>query len=122
MAVFVNRLQIYTAPGTLSEYAQRGARIRSEVLGGISHGAESVPHFFLRDREERSQTEIRELEQELGDRVHILAARELENYLLVPHALLAAIRSKCRDDAPTVEKVQATSVEEIEQLVQAAAE
>ncbi len=54
--------------------------------------------MFVLDRDERGPTEVEKLQHDLGEKVHFLERRELENYLLVPNALLDAIREKHRDD------------------------
>lgn len=103
------------------EYSERRARTRSDVLIGISQGA-PIPHMFVFDRDERSQAEIQKLQQTLGDRAHLLEKRELENYLLVPLALLAAIRSKCHDNTKILEQIDQTRKEEITRLISAMAD
>jgi hypothetical protein len=101
--------------------AVRGNRMRSDVLEGISQKA-PVPHLFVIDRDERSQTEIVKLRETLEERVYILQRRELENYLLVPRALLAAIRSKHNTDATITEKVDAASNDEIWKILHTTAD
>jgi len=103
------------------EHAVRHAPIRSDVLEGISQKA-PVPHLFVLDRDERGRSEIDKLQQTLGDRVHILQKRELENYLLVPRALLSSIRSKCEDNSSALAKVEVTTGENIDELIQSTAE
>jgi hypothetical protein len=103
------------------EHAGRGAPIRSAVLAGISQRA-PVPHRFVLDRDERGEAELAALRKALGERACILARRELENYLLVPRAIRAAIRSKCRDRAATVEMVDRTSDEEVGRMIRVAAD
>lgn len=98
------------------QHAEHGVPVRSNVLMGISQKA-PIPHLFLLDRDERSQAEIDHLQKMLGDRVHILAARELENYLLIPNALLSALHSKHRNDVPILERLDQTSEEQIEQMI-----
>src|SRR2546426_1336882 len=103
------------------EHADRSAPIRSDVLEGISRKA-PVPHQFVLDRDERRQSEIDKLQQALGDRVCLLKARELENYLLVPRALLVAIRAKCIDNASIVERIDAAHTKDVSLLIQETAE
>lgn len=102
------------------QYAGRSAPVRSEVLTGISQRA-PVPHIFMLDRDERGHAEIERLEKHLGSHLHLLKAREIENYLLVPRALLAAVRSKHQDNALIVEKVDQSSEKEVQQLIETAA-
>jgi hypothetical protein len=96
--------------------AARGTRARTDVLEGISRKA-PVPHLFVLDRDERSQTEIATLQKSLGERLFLLQGRELENYFLKPRALLAAIRSKYNTDITMTDKVNATSEDEISSLI-----
>jgi hypothetical protein len=103
------------------EHADRKARVRSDVLIGISQRS-PIPHLFVVDGDERSQAEINRLQGALGDRLHLLSSREIENYLLVPRALLAAIRLKYRDNAPIGERIDATTEEEVKELIRTTAD
>ena len=103
------------------EYAEGKARVRGEILEGISERA-PVPHMFVLDRDERGPTEVEKLQLDLGEKVHFLERRELENYLLEPRALLDAIRSKHPDDEVILSKLDNTSVEEVGSLIQTSAE
>jgi len=102
------------------EHAGQGAPARSEVLEGISERS-PIPHLFLIDRDERSPAEVTHLEKALPGRIHVLIARELENYMLVPGALRAAVRSKCRQDAQTIAKVDQSTDAEVQQIMEEAA-
>ncbi len=101
-------------------HAARQAPIRSEVLEGISQRA-PVAHLFVVDRDERGRDEIERLERRLGERVHVLERRELENYLLIPRVILEAIREKYSDQANILQRVKATSEEEIHELLRTTA-
>ena len=98
------------------EHAPRGAPIRSDVLQGISQRS-PIPHLFIIDRDERGTAEIEGLRQTLGERVCILGRRELENYLLVPRAIRAAIRCKCQNSPPVLEKIERTTDDELAKLM-----
>ncbi len=98
------------------KHAERGAPIRSDLLRNISRKA-TVPHIFLLDRDERSKGEIHNLEEQLGEQVHIFQARELENYLLVPRAILAALKVKHQDDQLKVEHLARINEEQVQQLI-----
>jgi putative ATP-dependent endonuclease of the OLD family len=98
------------------EYAERKTRVRSDTLVGISQKA-PVPHMFLLDHDERSEAEINKLRESLGERLYVLHRRELENYLLIPRAILVAIRSKCPDNHSIIDKLNSTSVENVNQLI-----
>src|SRR5258708_20898284 len=102
------------------KHAERGAPIRSDLLHNISRKA-TVPHVFLLERDEGSKEEIQKLETQLNDRVHIFKARELENYLLVPHAILAALKSKYRDDQAKLEQLALITEDHVKQLITDAA-
>ena len=102
------------------KHAERGAPIRSDLLNNISRKA-TVPHLFVLDRDERSNAEIQNLETQLPEQVHILQARELENYLLVPRAILAALKSKHHDDQTKLEQLATVTEDHIRQLINTAA-
>jgi len=101
--------------------AEHQAPARSQVLEGIS-GQASVPHMFLLDMDERGHAEVDHLKGQLGEHLYLLDRREIENYLLVPKAILAALASKYRDNMSVLEKVQAASSGEVERLIRQAAE
>jgi putative ATP-dependent endonuclease of the OLD family len=102
-------------------HAVRNAAPRSEVLIGISQRV-GIPHLFVLDRDERPHEEVESLERQLGERVHLLARREIENYLLEPNAILAAIREKHRDNAPVLEQVDAADSDAVAEAIRVAAE
>src|SRR6266568_203976 len=101
-------------------HAERGVPIRSGLLNAISSRA-PVPHLFLLDRDERGEQEIHSLEERLVDKVHIFQARELENYLLVPRAILSALRSKQRDSGASIDSIDTATERQIEQLINSSA-
>lgn len=103
------------------EHAERSTKVRSEVLAGISQKA-PVPHLFVLDRDERGQSEIEQLQQALGERLILLQARELENYMLSPRALIAALRSKCKDNPAIMNRLEAANPEEVRALIHATAD
>ena len=102
------------------KHAERGAPIRSELLRNISRKA-TVPHMFLLDRDERSTGEIHNLEEQLGEQLHLFQTRELENYLLVPRAILAALKEKHRDDQVKLEHLAGITEKHVHQLIISAA-
>lgn len=104
-----------------SERIGQGARARSEVLEGISRNA-PVPHMFIIDRDERSSNEVCKLHASIGEKLHVLQRRELENYLFDPYAIRQAILSKHQDHEAIVDCVEQTSNEQVEILVREAAE
>jgi hypothetical protein len=102
-------------------HAARSATLRSEVLIGISQRA-GIPHLFVLDRDERPHEEVESLERQLGEKVHLLARREIENYLLDPSAILTAIREKHRDDALVLEQVDTADPDAVVEAINVAAE
>lgn len=103
------------------EHAERHAPIRSEVLAGISQKA-PVPHIFVLDRDERRQAEVGKLQKTLGGKAIFLNKREVENYLLIPKALLAAMRTKYIDESTIKSRIDAISIEAIDQLIRTTAD
>ena len=101
-------------------HAARHAPIRTEILTGVSNRT-GIPHLFVLDRDERGQQEIAGLTEQLGNRLHVFTRREIENYLLDPTAILAAIRDKHRDDAQIRERVEAARSEDITEAIEEAA-
>jgi hypothetical protein len=103
------------------DFAGGKARVRSEILEGISEKA-PVPHLLVLDSDERGSTEIESLQRDLGDKVKLLERREIENYLMVPRALLEAIRKKHANDAPIMERIDDSSIEEVQRLIETTAD
>ncbi len=98
------------------EHAQHSAPIRSEVLEGVSLRS-PVPHLIVLDRDERSDKEIARLERSLGDKLHLLQSRELENYLLVPRAILSCLADKYADTPEILERVRQSDEAQVGQLI-----
>lgn len=103
------------------QYAEKGAPIRNELLANISQGA-PIKHLFLLDRDERTLDEINNLEARLGDQVYFFKARELENYLLKPRAILSALRTKHHSNDTILEMLDDVSEEQVRQLIQSTAQ
>jgi predicted ATPase len=116
LGLSLERQNVTIVPMGGGDEAARGTRIRSEVLEGISKKS-PVPHLFILDRDERSNAEVSRLQGSLHQNVYLLERRELENYLLVPRALLAAIRSKHLNDATIVRKVEAASERDVDKTI-----
>ncbi len=108
-------VKILTTGG--GEMAGRDAPIRSEVIEGLASGLR-VPHLFVIDRDHRPQAEVDKLEARLGERLHVLERRELENYLLDPQAILETLKSLPSGNAAVDAKRQAATAADIEQLIQ----
>lgn len=66
----------------------------SATLSLLSH--RQVHSVFLIDRDERSEADIAALERTLGSagELHVLARREIENYLLAPRAVALLLRER----------------------------
>jgi hypothetical protein len=104
--------------GGASNSAQMPAR--SDVLKKIS--AESpVPHVFLMDRDERSKSDIDRLKSEVGEQLHVLHRREIENYLLVPRAIRETLRIRCQSNAESLRRLETTTEDQIASWIQQAA-
>jgi len=101
--------------------ASRNLPVRSDVLQGISQKT-PVPHLFVLDRDERSSAEIDNLQKKLGDHLHIFEKRELENYLLFPRALLAAIKEKHNNDKAILNNIGNTSEGQLNTIIMKVAE
>lgn len=101
--------------------AEHQVPARSQVLEGISRRA-PVPHLFLLDKDERGHAKVDHLKGQLGEHLYLLDRREIENYLLLPRAILAALASKYSDNTSVLERVQAASSDEVERLICQAAE
>jgi hypothetical protein len=98
-------------------YAERTAPIRIDALEAAS-GESPVPHVIVVDRDERSQSAVDDLKEKLGDRVHVLERRELENYMLsVPAAIRAALLSKHQQDTAMVASIDGVSDIEMERRI-----
>jgi predicted ATPase len=95
-------------------YAGRNAPMRSQVLAGISRETKIIPHLFVIDHDERNDLEITTLREKIGDaHLHVLQRRELENYLLVPKAIRAAMREKYKDSPAHLERIDLVPLDEL---------
>lgn len=101
--------------------AEQQAPARSDVLIGISQRA-PVPHLFLLDKDERARSAMDNLKRQLEGRLHFFDRREIENYLLVPRAILAALQRKYRETPSVLERIEAASSADIEPLIHEAAD
>jgi predicted ATPase len=101
--------------GTMVE---REGPIRATTLESIAQMP--IGYVILVDRDHRTDEEIQHLQIKLGDRIHVLQRRELENYLLVPSAIASVIQtlegtSEKRDERSNV------TPEEVQQRIATAA-
>lgn len=103
------------------EYPDRSVPVRSDLLAAISRQA-PVPHMFVLDRDERSEADVTRAREVLGDRVHFLECRELENYLLIPQAIRTALLAKYRDHAEIVDRLEEVQIEAIWRSIERAAD
>src|SRR5207237_908728 len=76
----------------------------------------------FRNSDERREEEIRKVETQLKGRVHFLQARELENYLLVPHAIHSALKAKYADNPPMLTRIDSITEEQVTKVVHEAAD
>jgi putative AbiEii toxin of type IV toxin-antitoxin system/AAA ATPase-like protein/OLD-like protein len=104
-----------------ADQAIKAAPVQADVLAGISQKA-PVPHMFVLDRDERGDSEIIRVKRLIGEAACFLEAREIENYLLAPRAILKAVRAKCTDGSLPVPGENDESLTEIERLIAEAAE
>ncbi|MEW6563812.1 MAG: AAA family ATPase [Pseudomonadota bacterium] len=95
-------------------------KIRSDVLTGLSSETH-IPHLIVIDRDERPEKEVTKLRKNLGDKLHVLSCRELENYLLEPSALLARMREKAKDIKATKEALESVSSDQVADWINEAA-
>lgn len=96
----------YAAEGTLELLSQRRVKM-----------------WFVIDKDEISDAEIEKMKLRLGDNasLYVLQRRELENFLLAPKAIQAAIAEKllagnAKAVAPTVEQIAESLNEAVEEL------
>jgi predicted ATPase len=95
--------------------------IRSDTLKEIAINAH-IPHIFVLDADELSDAVVKKLSKELRDRLYMFQRRELENYLLIPRALKAAIRHRLVEANLSVDTVDKTEEREIERMIKSAAD
>ena len=77
-----------------------------------------VPHLVVIDHDERSKAEVTALQTSLADKVHLLRRREMENYLLVPRAIIAALSDKYADNDVVLDGVQAATPDSIQSMIE----
>jgi putative ATP-dependent endonuclease of the OLD family len=77
--------------GGASKFAHYAAESTIDLLS-----RRRIPMLFILDRDENEEADISRLVKKLGDRsrLHVLERREIENYLLVPHAIIKTISEK----------------------------
>jgi hypothetical protein len=86
------------------ERAPAAAPLASNTLEALSAKA-GIPHLFLLDRDERSAADVEYLESRIPGRVRYLRGRELENYLVAPRALIAALHLKYASESELLSRV-----------------
>lgn len=109
-----NNISVLSMEG--GDFSNRRVRLRKEVLEGIAGNA-GVPHLFIFDRDERPESEIEGLQSSVGKTVYFLQKRELENYLLSPEVLLAAIKAKLTAAGQPTEKADSAKPEELANFI-----
>jgi predicted ATPase len=113
-----NNINVISTGG--GEFAERSAPARSDLLAQISKRA-PVPHLFIIDRDERQDDEVERLHDHLGEHLHILKRRELENYLLAPRAIREAMTEKYRDNSEVLSRLEQVSDADVEMTIREAA-
>lgn len=103
------------------EHALRSARVRSEVLEDISKRSQ-LPHLFVLDGDERGEKEIAKLQLALSGKLHLLQAREVENYLLAPRAILSVLVAKYANEREILASVQGADEKQVGDLIRDAAD
>jgi predicted ATP-dependent endonuclease of OLD family len=95
-------------------------KLSSEALTQLQQGSKTIPHLFVIDHDERSNEEISELQEKLGEQLQVLEQRELENYLLVAKPLQRYIKnyeSGTSSNPKDKPKRELATVVEIEALI-----
>ncbi len=98
------------------DFSNKRVYHRKEILEAIAGNA-GVPHLFVFDHDERTQDEVDELNKKYNKIVYCLKKRELENYLLEPEALIAAIRDKLISKGLSTALVDNAKVEELRNFI-----
>lgn len=95
---------------------RRGGPPRRALLEQLDEKS-PIPHLFVVDGDERTAEELAGLSRAFGDRLHILRRRELENYLLVPRAIIAALREKHASDRAYLDRIDALTEETVARTI-----
>lgn len=90
--------------------------VRIKLLNEIAQESQ-IPYLLVVDRDHRLPSEVTDLKQRLKDTVHVLERRELENYLLVSHAILDALRDRFATDKEKSAQLSRVSELEIQQCL-----
>jgi putative ATP-dependent endonuclease of the OLD family len=96
-------------------------RVSAEALKRINQNADSIPHLFVIDRDERTQDEIERLNTKdmLGSRLRVLQRREMENYVLKPKALEKYIKTYSKSNDPIMQaKRDSVTINELGKLIE----
>lgn len=100
--------------GGIRNFAHFAAEATLDILS-----RRRVRMWFLADRDERDDAEVTAMVTKLGARakMHVLARREIDNYLIVARAVAALVSEKlCTTPAPAPKEVQDAIVQEADAL------
>ena len=95
--------------------------VQARVLDEISRRT-PVPSLCVVDRDERSRAEMERLTDGLSNLVHVLERREIENYLLDPVPIMAALKVKYQSEPSILSRVAAADEEFVRALIAQAAQ
>jgi hypothetical protein len=104
-----------------ADHINAAAPVTSATLERISE-CSAVPHLFILDRDERSDTEIERLATRMPGRISYLRRRELENYLVDYGAVKATLAQKYPDGSHQAESTKALTRETFNEVLASAAE
>lgn len=94
MKQFGYNYKIINIEGTGKEFSKksamnRNAEIHKKIFNSITYSP--IPYCFIIDRDERSEEKIQELKNAYKDKIIVLDRREIENYFLVPKAIVSVL-------------------------------
>ena len=115
---FANKLEVNLAQRNVGFVPMGGVRnfthyATEAILSFLSK--RQVEMWFLLDHDEKEQAEIDRIKASLGERatVHVLAKREIENYLLTPRAICELLRAKTSSSSKVAKTISSDSISEL---------
>lgn len=97
--------------GTGRDFKNHGAMVNnSNKLEGIfnSISTSPIPYKIMLDRDERDEVQVDVLKQNYKGKIIVLPRREIENYFLVPEAIVQLVKDYTSDNDATVERVESS--------------